>query len=103
MKLNEELGKLFRTVYCYQWALKHYDINNGTAYSMDYMTDVLNYLATGTQEVSCILARKDELLDPDDEGITMAESMIFNTIEYINDFKSKLDEVQNKANRNKII
>lgn len=103
MKLNEELGKLFRTVYCYQWALKHYDINHGTAYSMDYMTDVFNYLATGTQEVSCILARKDELLDPDDEGITMAESMIFNTIEYIDSFIAKMEEVDNKANKKSII
>jgi hypothetical protein len=102
MKLKEELSKVFRTIYCYQWALKYYDINNGTAYSMDYMTDVLNYLATGTQDVSCILDAKEEMDEPDD-GLMMAESMMFNTVEYIDSFLAKMEEVDNKASKKSII
>ena len=102
MKLSEELGKLFRTIYCYQWGLKDYDVNHDTAYSLDYMTDALNYLATGTQEVSCILDVKDKM-DELDDGIALAECMMFNTVELIDEFKEKLDTIENKASKNKII
>ena len=102
MKLKEELGKVFRTIYCYQWALKYYDINYNTHYAINYITDVMNYMATGSQEESCLLAQKEQL-DELDDGIVLAESMMYNTVELVDDLYAKMDEVDNKASKNRII
>ena len=102
MTLNEEFAKLFRTIYCYQWALKKYDDNNGTTYSRYYLADFVEYLATGDQSNSRVLECKSVMQDLDD-GIEMAENMLFNTVELIDEYRRKVEQVENKANRNKII
>lgn len=98
--LNDEMMKLFRLISINCWGLSDDDLTNDTNTFECYINDIVNYLATG--DASCVITATAEADNPDVD-YTKAKAMLASTIEYINDFKEKQDEVQNKANRNKII
>ena len=98
--LTEEMMKLFRLISINCWGLSDDDLTNDTNTFECYINDVINYMATG--DASATITATAETENPDTD-FTKAKAMFVNTVEYINDFKSKLEEVQNKANKNKII
>lgn len=103
MKLNEELQKLFRTISNYAWALNDEDLVNDTNMLSYYTNDLINYFATGDATLSTIATAEANDPDAEPDSYAKVKSMFVNTVELINDFKEKMDQIENKANRNKII
>ena len=98
--LTEEMMKLFRLISINCWGLNDDDLTNGTNTFECYINDIINYLATG--DASGTITATAEAENPDVD-FTKTKAMLVNTIEYIDEFKAKQDEVQNKANKNRII
>ena len=98
--LNEEMMKLFRLISLHCWSLNDDDIANDTNTFECYINDIINYLATGDATLTITATAE---ADNPDVDFTKTKAMLVSTIEYIDEFKAKQDEVQNKANRNKII
>lgn len=102
-KTKDETRKVFRTILNNMWALSNQDNDNDTSTFFYYVNDVMNYIAVGESEF--VNLDNIQAIDPDanEDDYKMARSMYYNTKEMIDDLFAKMDEQDNKANKNRII
>ena len=103
-KIKDETLKTLRIIMNYLWAMNESDIEKDTSQFYYFVNDLINYAVNGE---SNYLSNLDNVtaLDPEanEEDYQMARSMFLTTKQLINDLYAKMEEIDNKVGKNRII
>lgn len=103
-KIKDETLKTLRIIMNYLWAMNESDIEKETSQFYYFVNDIINYAVNGESNYFSNLDNVTAL-DPEanEEDYQMARSMFYTAKQMIDDLYSKMEEQDNKANKNRII